>query len=538
MATPGESAAATDTEVIVAIVTPFWGVAMPRPRSEMRRIREIMRLYVELGDNHSAIAAASGVSRSTVRRFLERAALAELDMATAVTLSDEALEAALFPPKASVSTRPEPDWAEIDAELRRHRHLTRKLLWAEYKATHPDGYELSQFKERLRTWQQASGRGLAMRQVHRAGAAVQIDYAGDTVTVVEGGGTRAAQIFVACLPSSGLIWAEATWTQGCEDWLASHVRLFAFLGGVPESITVDNLKVGVTHPSYYDPVINASYTALAKHYRTAVLPARVRKPRDKAAAESAVLQVERWVLAPLRHRQFFSLAELNAAIAALVTALNDKPMAPPRQDSRRSLFEAVERTALKPLPDEPYAVGQWKIACRVNVDYHIAVERNFYSVPHRLVRKPVDVFLTPTLVQVFHRGERVASHIRAKGHNHWSTSAEHMPPAHTTVASRTPDWVRAEAAKIGVATAAYVERLLTGRDHIQQGVRSCLGILRLAAKHPAERLEAACRWALAAGAQSSGFVEQLLKSRRPIPAPVTDDGPGMHANVRGSDYYH
>lgn len=504
----------------------------------MRRIREILRLRLELGDNQSAISLASGVSRSTVRRYLERAAVARLDMTTALTLSDAALEAALFPPKETVAARPEPDWALIDEDLRRHKMVTRKLLWAEYKAVHPDGYEFSQFKEKLRLWQKASGRGLSMRQVHRAGEMVQVDYAGDTVMVSDGGVARTAQIFVACLPSSGLIWAEATWSQGCEDWLASHVRLFAFLGGVPAAIIVDNLKVGVTHPSFYDPVINASYTALVKHYRTAVLPARVRKPKDKAAAESAVLQVERWVLAPLRHRQFFSLTELNAAIAPLVTALNDKPMAPPRDGSRRALFETVERAALKPLPDEPYVIGQWKIECRVNVDYHIAFERNFYSVPYRLARKPVDVFVTPTLVQVFHRGERVASHVRVQGRNHWSTSAEHMPPAHTAVANHTPDWVRAEATKVGVATAAYVERLLTGRDHVQQGVRSCLGILRLAAKHPADRMEAACRWALAAGAQSSGFVEHLLKSRRPIPTPMADDGPGFHDNVRGSDYYH
>jgi hypothetical protein len=213
-------------------------------------------------------------------------------------------------------------------------------------------------------------------------------------------------------------------------------------------------------------------------------------------------------------------------------------MAPPREGSRRALFEAVERTALRQLPAEPYVVGQWTIGATVNVDYHVAVDRNFYSVPYALVRKRVDVFVTPTTVQIFHRGERTASHVRTAGHNQWMTLAVHMPPAHSAVANRTPDWVRAQAARVGVATAAYVDRLLTGRDHIQQGVRSCLGILRLATRYPGDKLEAACVRALAAGASSSGFVEQLLKSGRPLADTIADDGVGHHRNVRGADYYH
>jgi transposase len=491
-----------------------------------------------LGANLSAVAAGARLARSTVRLYLRRAAAAGIDATRADSLSDEALEAALFVSAVVDNERPTPDWAAIDAELRRYKHVTRKLLWMEYKTAHPDGYEFSQFKLLLSRWQKSSGRSLSMRQVHRAGETVQVDYAGDTVTVRDGGVPREAQIFVACLPCSGLIYAEATWTQGHADWLSSHIRLFNFLGGVTARVTPDNLKVGVTHASYYDPVINASYAALIKHYKTAVVPARVRRPKDKPSVENGVLQTYRWLLAPLRHHQFFSLAELNAKLTTLVTEFNDKPMAAPRAGSRRALFEAVERAALGPLPTEPYVVGEWKIACTVNIDYHIALEHNFYSAPYRLVHKVVDAFVTPTTVQIFYRSERVASHVRATGRNIWTTAAEHMPPAHRAVANQTPDRIRAEAARIGVATAAYVEHLLTGRDHIQQGVRSCLGILRLARQHPAERLEAACRWALSAGAHSSGFVEQLLKSRRAIPDPLRDDGPGLHDNVRGSDYYH
>jgi len=206
-----------------------------------------------------------------------------------------------------------------------------------------------------------------------------------------------------------------------------------------------------------------------------VVPARVRRPKDKSAVENGVLQAYRWLLAPLRHHQFFSLAELNTKLATLVAEFNDKPMAAPRAGSRRSLFEAVERAALRRLPAEPYAIGEWRIACTVNIDYRIALERNFYSVPYRLVHKVVDAVVTLTTVQIFYRGERVASHVRATGRNVWMTAAEHMPAAHRAVANQTPDRMRAEAAKIGVATAAYVEHLPTGRDHIQQGVRSCLG---------------------------------------------------------------
>jgi len=503
----------------------------------MRRIREVLRLSATLGNNISAISRGAQLSRATVRDYLYRAAAAGINAASSATISDDALDAALFPPTAE-GRRPLPDWAKIDEELRRNKHVTRQLLWREYKVEQPGGYEFSQFKALLAQWQKNSGRGLSMRQVHRAGETVQVDYAGDTVTVVDGSQDRQAQIFVACLPCSGLIYAEATWTQGQADWLGAHVRLFAFIGGVPAKVCPDNAKVGVTHPSYWDPVINASYAALIKHYETAVVPARVRKPRDKPSVESAVLQAYRWLLAPLRHHRFFGLAELNAALGERLIELNNKPMAPPREGSRRDLFEAVERSALNPLPHEPYVIGEWRVDCTVNVDYHIVADRHYlYSVPHDLVRKTVDIFVTATSVQVFHLGQRVACHPRLTGGKRYSTMDEHMPPAHSAVARRTPDWVRSEAAKVGVATAAYVDRLLNSGDHVEQGVRSCLGVLRLARQYP-KRIEAACQRALVAGVRSSRFVEQLLKSGQAIPEAVGADGPGSHANLHPSGTFH
>jgi transposase len=503
----------------------------------MRRIREVLRLNAAMGNNVSAIAQGGGMSRSTVREYLKRATAAGIDVVSADTMTDEELEAALFGPPDEPK-RPLPDWAKLDEELRKHKHVTRKLLWLEYKADHPDGYEFSQFKLLLKAWQKSSGRGLSMRQVHRAGEAVEVDYAGDKVVIVDQGVERDVNIFVACLPCSGLIYAEGSWTQGADDWLSSHVRLFQFLGGVPAKVTPDNLKVGVTHASYWDPVINASYAALIKHYRTVVLPARVRRPKDKPSAECGVIQAYRWLLAPLRNQQFFSLAEFNKALADRVAELNDRPMAPPREGSRRSLFDAVERGALKSLPTEPYVVGEWRLRLKVNVDYHILVDRRYvYSVPHALAHKEVDAFLTPALVQIYHRGERVASHPRLSGQERASTLVEHMPPAHSAIARRTPDWVRDEAAKIGVATREYVERLLTGRDHIEQGVRSCLGILRLAGKYP-DRIEAACQRALVVGARSSAFVEDLLKHARPLPEAIADEGGHFHANLHPPGTYH
>jgi transposase len=506
----------------------------------MRRIREVLRLRALLGENVRAIASGAGLARSTVRTYLQRADRAGLDGARPLhDWTDEALETALFPPPpATDAKRPLPDWDSVDRELRRHKHATRRLLWIEYRDAHPGGYEFSQFKLLLSQWQKSAGRELSMRQIHRAGVAVQVDYAGDRVSVIDAGIPREAQIFVACLPCSGLIYAEATWSQKSQDWLSSHVRLFAFLGGVTELVVPDNLKAGVTHASFYDPVLNASYTALLRHYGAAGLPARARHPRDKGAGENAVLQACRWVMAPLRNRQFFSLTELNEAIVEQVTTLNDKALSSPQQGSRRSLFEAVERPALKPLPSEAYVVGQWKIKCTVDVHYHVALDYNFYSVPYTLARKSVDAFLTPTAVQIVHRGERVASHPRHHGTGHWETLAAHMPPEHAAAANQTPEYVRAEAAKVGVSTAEYVERLLTSRDHIRQGVRSCMGVLSLARTYSAEKAEAACHRALCAGVLSSSYVEQLIKSSRPVPDAAADEGVGVHANIRGPDYYH
>jgi transposase len=307
----------------------------------MRRIREVLRLKFQFGLNDAQVARSAGIGRTTVQDYLRRIATTGLHPEQLLALSDEALEQRLFRTREHGNTdRPIPDWESIERELR-GRGVTLRLLWQEYLAGQDNGYQYTQFLHHFRAWQQAS-RPPVMRQVHRAGESLQVDYAGMRLSVLDRGTPREAQIFVACLPCSQLIYAEASWTQGHEDWLGAHVRTFAYLGGCTAKLVPDNLKSGVTEASYYDPVLNRSYHELARHYGIAIVPTRVRRPRDKAAVEGAVNQVERWVLAPLRHRHFFSLDEVNAAITEQVEAFNNRPFSPPREGSRRSLFEAIE----------------------------------------------------------------------------------------------------------------------------------------------------------------------------------------------------
>ncbi len=510
---------------------------MPRTRTQMRRIREVLRLKYHLGLSDVRVALGAGVARATVQDYLRRISATGLGHEALLALDDRALDEKLFPPREpSERARALPDWEAIEQQLR-GRGVTLRLLWQEYQDGQTDSYQYTQFLRHFRAWQQAS-RPPVMRQVRRAGAALEVDYAGMTLPVVDMGTPREAQIFVACLPCSQLIYAEASWTQGHEDWLGAHVRALAWLGGCPEMLVPDNLKSGVTEACYHDPVVNRSYHELARHYGMAVVPARVRRPRDKSSVESSVNQVERWVLAPLRNRRLFSLDEANAAILERVEAFNNRPFSPPRTGSRRSLFEAIERAALKSPPSAPFVIGQWLVA-RVNIDYHIVVDQHYYSVPYRLLHSKVDVFLSATAVSVFTKGERVASHARSFRPAEHTTLPEHMPPSHQAMARRTPEHLRAEAAGLGVAIGSYVDRLIDAREHPEQGIRSCLGVLRLAKTYGVARLELACERGLAAGALSSRYVEQLLRAdrRQNFLGAAADDGLGEHVNVRGAKYY-
>jgi len=504
----------------------------------MRKIREALRLKAA-GLTNRQIAVSLGVGRTTAGDYLERAEQAGLTWPLPDDLDDATLEQRLFATadKRRREARPQPDWAYIHRELHK-RSVTLMLLWEEYRAVHPDGYSYSQYCERYRQWK---GRlSPTMRQTHPAGERTFVDYAGQTIEFVDGltGEVHACQLFVAVLGASSYTYAEATLTQSLPDWCSSHERAFAFFGGVSSQIVSDNLKSGVTRACFYEPAVNRTYADLAAHYNTAVVPARPCKPRDKAKVEVGVQLAERWIIARLRNRRFFSLNALNAAIRDCVIQLNDR-VSRHLGSSRRALFEDIDRPALNPLPQEPYAYAEWQER-RVGLDYHIEVEKHYYSVPHNLLREKVWARLTARTVEVFHKGKRVAAHMRSSSNRRHTTVSEHMPDAHRRYADWTPERLSRQADEVGPSTSALVDIILRERRHPEQGFRACIGILRLAKTHGTQRLEAACNRALEIGARSYSSVNSILKNnldrRRPEPA---TDGPAItHPNIRGAAYFH
>jgi transposase len=512
---------------------------MPAQRLPMRQVREVLRLK-HAGHSERRIAAALDISRHTVAEYLRRAAVACITWPVPAELDDAALEARLFsPPSAFTETlRPQPDWPRLHAELRRPG-VTLLLLWTEYRSGQPEGYGYSRFCDLYRHWR--VGISPTMRHTHVAGERLFVDFAGQTVAIIDPltGTTRQAQIFVAALGASNYTYAEARWTQGLADWIGCHVNALAFFGGASRQIVCDNLKAGVIAACRYEPGVNRTYQEMATHYGTAIVPTRVRKPRDKAKVEVAVQVVERWVLARLRDRQFFSLGELNTVIRELIDELNSRTM---RRIgcSRRALFEAIERPTLLPLPSEPFEYAEWK-RCRAGLDYHIEVHGHWYSVPHRLIREVLEARVTDRTVEIFHHGVRVAVHLRnALRHRH-TTVPDHMPSAHRRYAEWTPTRLRREANQIGPATAALVELILKTKPHPEQGFRACLGILRLVRGYGVERVEAACERGIDIGARTYGSIASILRNnldRAYRPQPVPDPPPVQHANIRGGNYYH
>lgn len=513
---------------------------MAAERLSMRKIKEVLRLKAA-GHANRAIARSLRIAHSTVREYLSRAEVAELGWPLPEGLTEAELEARLFPPpRPSNVERPLPDWAEVHRELKAKKRtgVTLQLLWIEYKEDHPDGLQYSQFCELYRRWR--GSLDLVLRQEHRAGEKVFVDFAGQTVPVVDRatGEVRESQIFVGVLGASNYTYAEACWSQELPEWIGAHVRMYEYLGGVPQLAVPDNLKAGVRHPSYYEPDLNPTYHEMAVHYGTAVLPARTRKPRDKAKAEAGVLLVERWILARLRKLTFFSLAELNREIAHLLDLLNDRPFQK-LEGSRRSLFETLDRPALLPLPEQRYEFARWKKA-RVNIDYHIAVLGHYYSVPHALVRQQVDVRITRTTIEILHSGRRVAAHLRSHRKGGFTTEPGHRPKAHQKHLEWTPSRIIAWAEKTGPATGDLTRQILESKPHPEQGYRACLGLLRLGKRHSPERLEAACARALRIGGISYRSVKSILQSgldRLPLEEQASLALPQNHEHVRGGPYY-
>ena len=511
---------------------------MAAERLSMRKIREVLRLRAA-AHSQRAIAQSLAISHSTVKEYVRRAEQAGVSWPLPDAWSDSDLEARLFPPSAPSNVpRPLPDWAAVHREMKRKRQtqVTLQLLWT--KAQHPEGLQYSQFCQLYRHWR--GGLDLVLRQEHRAGEKVFVDYAGQTVPVIDRstGEIHEAEVFVGVLGASNYTYAEAFATQTLPEWIAAHVHMYAYFGGVPALTVPDNPKVGVRHACYYEPDLNPTYHDMSVHYGTAILPARPVKPRDKAKVEAGVLLAERWILARLRKHTFFRLTDLNREIRRLLEELNDRPFQK-LEGSRRSLFEELDKPALQPLPSTPYELARFKIV-RVNIDYHVDVEGHLYSVPHELYRQQLDVRYTRTMVEISHRGRRVAVHVRSYRKGGFTTEPSHRPKAHQKHLEWTPSRLVAWGAKTGPNTAQLVQHIIANKPHPEQGYRACLGLLRLGEKYSPARLEAACRRALNFGGLSYRSVKSILDNgldQVPLEEQAKLALPQDHEHLRGSAYY-
>lgn len=517
---------------------------MPRSHLPMRKMREILRLKLACGRSHEEIARSIKISVSTVSGYLRRAQEVQLKWPLPEDLTDGQLEELLHSRSEKTQKRPEKevDWQYIHTELKR-KSVTLMLLWNEYKEKEPEGLSYSQFCHRYHKWKEPLE--VWMKQPHKAGEKLFVDYAGQTMPVLsdaETGEIREAQIFIAVLGVSNFTYAEGTWTQTLSDWISSHINAFEYMGGCPEIMVPDNLKSGVTKSHLYEPDINPTYQDMARHYGAVIIPARPRKPQDKSRAENGVLYVERFILARLRNRSFLSLFDLNQSIRTLLEELNQRPFQK-LAGSRSSQFEEFDKPALKSLPVIKYEYAEWKKS-RVGFNYHVEIERHFYSVPFALAKKEVHIRYTPQTVEIFYEEGRIASHVRSSHKGGYTTRGEHMPPSHKHQADWTPEKIKSWAQKTGGFTEKYIDEVMKSRPHPEQGFKSCLGILRLGKSYGNERLEGACRRALHIGTRTYKSIESILKNNLDLaPLPISNTCEAgkkiqeSHEYIRGKNYF-
>ena len=511
---------------------------MAAKRLPMRKIRDILKLKHELGLAHRSIARALHVSIGTVSEYLAKAKEMGVSWPLPEEVDDAQLEARLFPCPANGQPRRSPEFAYIHEELKRHRSLTLLQAWVEYAEDNPGGYRYSRFCELYGRWKKKLNP--TMRQRHRAGEKTFVDFSGKKPHIVnpETGEIEEVELFVGVLGASSYTYAEATPNQELASWVKAHERMNEYFDGSSEIWVPDNLKSGVVWANRYEPGINRTYEDQAAHYGAVVIPARVGKPRDKAKVESGVLVVQRWILSVLRHRTFFSLSELNEAIRQKLEVLNRRPMKK-LGASRRELYERLDRPALKPLPRERYEMWEWK-TCTVNIDYHVELDDNFYSTPYPLVYEKVETRKTASVVEVWFKGKRVASHPRLKGKGGYETTSEHMPRSHREYLEWTPSRLIHWAEKMGPATGRFISEILQRRRHPEQGFRSCMGIFRLSQSFGEQRLEAACLRAEALSSYSYRTVKNILSSgsdRLKVEPELDEVVHREHENIRGASYY-
>lgn len=519
---------------------------MPAERTSMRTIKEVLRLKFDGHLSLRQIARSLNIGLGTVSLHINRAKAAGLSWPLPTDLDDSGLERLLFPGQLAPVRRGlvEPDYGNIHEELKR-KGVTKQLLWEEYKQIHGDnGYQYSQYCQRYRDWVLTLKR--SMRQVHKAGEKLFIDYCGPTVPIVnpETGEVHGAQVFVATWGASNYTFAEATRTQTKPDWIQSHVNAFEFFGGVPEVLVPDNLKSAVTKADRYEPIINSSYQHMASHYKTTVIPARPYKPKDKAKAENAVLIVERWIMARLRHQTFFTLAEVNQYIRFLLDDLNNRSFKK-LPGSRQSQFERLDKPALRALPAVRYQFTEFKLA-RVNIDYHLEYGKHFYSVPHHLVKHQVEVQATRDIIAISFKGKQIARHVRSNRQGGYSTDPSHMPTAHRKHSQWSPERLLNWADDLGPHVRVITQHMLARKRHPEQAYRGCLGLLNLSRKYDKRRLNSACERAVAINAPHLKSIKSILQQgidqlALPLDTPSTateeqccDD----HDNIRGPQYFH
>ncbi len=507
---------------------------MARGRLPMRKVKKVPGFHFDEGRSARAIATHCGLARRSVASVLERFAASGLRWTAARDMDDEVLEASLFPEPARAAPRQEVDWSRVEADLS-GSGVTLKLLWEEWRETHADGMSYPTWCRRFRDWRPRGD--TTLRQNRRPGERLFVDQSGMTVPVLVDGAERAAQVFVASMGVSGRPCVEATLTRRIDDWCASHVRCFEDPGCVPQVVVPDNIKAAVKRPSRHEPVLNETYADLLDHYGVRGFPARVGKPRDKALVENGVLQSERRVLAPLRKRVFHDLASLNRAIAARVGKVNSRPQSDGTGENRQGRFESVDLPRMRPLPERRWQRTAWR-KNTVHRDCHIAIDHHFHSVPHELVGKEVDVRLRGDLVEVFHRGRQVATHVRSAARGRATTVREHKPKAHQR-AGIEDTRVRLEenARDVGPHVHAFVVALMERHGNPEFGFRSCHGVLRLARRHEPERFDDACRYALELGTGTFRGIESILRTGADLAAAEreAETTPIDHSNIRGAE---
>jgi transposase len=504
-------------------------------RIPMRKLKEAARLLLKFKLGVRPIARACSISTSTAHAYVDR--LKELDVpyGEIAAMGDDELEDLLFPREERTPTKPVPDFEYLSKEMTR-KGVTLQLLYEEYKKDNPDGYERSRFYALYKEW--AKKVEPVMRFTHKAGEKMFIDFSGDKAHYQDPvtGKIIEAELFVSVLGASSYLFARAVPDQTVENFMGCMIRAFETYGGCTEYLVPDNLKSAVTHASYYEPDINRTFAAMAEHYHVAVLPARAKKARDKAKVENGVLQAQRRILASLRDRTLFSLAELNEAIVEETKKLNERPMTGINK-SRYDLFVEIDKPALRPLPETRYTITAWKKA-KVHIDYHVDVAKTYYSVPYTLIGQQVDISYTSSVIEIYHRGARVASHMRVNKPGAFVTDKLHMPHSHRQYLEWTPERIKSWGEKIGPHTRMLMEAIMEHREHPEHGYRSCLGLIRLSKLYPPERVEQACRRALDLQAYNYKSVKSLLERGLEKMSPeVKQKIIPLHSNVRGNRYY-